>query len=296
MTSWSKRSERGSTALLKLIAWLACKAGRPFCRVLLYPIVVYFMLTDTVARRASAEFLRSAQGKPARVCDVFAHMYCFAATLLDRVYMARGELHRFEISIENREIVQQTLLLGRGCVLLGSHLGSFDLMALAAHAVDPNLSLGIMMHVDPHARLRHIAGIEDARLNVIPLGKPDSFLKAYDAITQGGMVAVLADRVQGATSLPVPFMGHEATMPVAPHILAARCSAPTIICFGLYEGGNRYKIKFVAGGPIASTSARGDDFKPMVETYAAELERHAKRWPLNWFNFYPYWEDRGGGA
>ena len=145
MRTWSAKAERGSASLIKLLAWLAHKAGRPSCRMLLYPIVLYFMLTDRLARNASAEFLQLAQGRTARTSEVFAHIYSFAATLLDRVYMARGELNRFEITIENQELVNRTLQLGRGCVLLGSHLGSFDLMALATLAIDPRPSLSIMM-------------------------------------------------------------------------------------------------------------------------------------------------------
>jgi predicted LPLAT superfamily acyltransferase len=292
MRTWSARAERGSTSLIQFIAWLARKAGRPFCRALLYPVVLYFMLTDRAARHASAEFLQRAHGRPARTSQVFAHLYSFAATLLDRVYMARGELHRFEITIENQDLVSRTLQLGRGCVLLGSHLGSFDFMALATHALDPKPALSIMMRVDPRSRLRRIAGIDDSMLSIIPLGRPDSFLKAYDIVTGGAMVAVLADRVESAASLPVRFLDRMTTMPIAPYILAARCAAPAIICFGLYEGGNRYRIKFIEAGSTASVTSRGDELRPMVENYAAVLEQHARLYPLNWFNFYRYWDKR----
>jgi hypothetical protein len=45
-TSWKAKAERGSAALIHLIAWLARAAGRPLCRALLYPIVLYFVVTD----------------------------------------------------------------------------------------------------------------------------------------------------------------------------------------------------------------------------------------------------------
>ena len=53
MTSWQAKAERGSAALIHLIAWLARTAGRSVCRVLLFPIVLYFVATDATARRAS---------------------------------------------------------------------------------------------------------------------------------------------------------------------------------------------------------------------------------------------------
>ena len=69
--NWSSKAERGSTALIELIAWLARVAGRPFCRALLYPIVFYFVVADGVARRASAQFLSAVQGRRATLRDVF---------------------------------------------------------------------------------------------------------------------------------------------------------------------------------------------------------------------------------
>ena len=291
MTAWTQKAERGSAFLIRLIVWLARTAGRPVCRALLYPIVFYFMLTDGVARRASAQFLQAVHQRPAAWRESFAHVYSFAVTLLDRVYMAAGDFERFEVKIEGLAVVDRVLQEGRGCVLLGSHLGSFDLMMLAHRAMDGR-PVNIMMRVDPRARLRRIVGIDENAPNVIAVGQVDSFLRAHDALVRGEIVALLADRVDGpAASLPVQFLGRTTRLPVAPHVLAARSEAPVVMFFGLYEGGNRYRIEFVEFGPAAPAASRGAALQPVVDRYAALLEQYARRYPLNWFNFYPYWDD-----
>ena len=85
-------------------------------------------------------------------------------------------------------------------------------------------------------------------------------------------------------------------MPVAPHVLAARSDAPVLMCFGLYEGGNRYRIEFVEFGPAAPAASRGAALQPVVDRYAGLLEQYARRYPLNWFNFYSYWTSGESGA
>jgi len=130
MSSWKAKAERGSAWLIHLIAWIARAAGRTVRRALLVPIVAYFVVTDGTARRASREFLAHATGRPARWSDVFSHVYCFAATLLDRVWMAHGDFDRFDVTVEGDPLVLEALESGKGCVLLGSHLGSFDVMTL----------------------------------------------------------------------------------------------------------------------------------------------------------------------
>jgi predicted LPLAT superfamily acyltransferase len=290
MKRWTDKAERGSAWLIRLIAWLARTTGRSLCRLLLYPIVLYFVLTDRTARRASAEFLQAALGRPATWRDTFAHFYSFATTLLDRVYMATGDFDQFQVTIEGLDRLEQAIQDGRGCLLLGSHLGSFDMMLLAQRVMDGR-RVSVMMRVDPRTRVRRIAGVHDDELNVIPLGRPDSYLRAHAALDAGSIVSALADRTDGSTELPVRFLGRTTALPVAPHILAARNQAPVLMCFGLYEGTNRYRIEFVEFGPPPPQSSRGQELQPWVDRYASILEKYATRYPLNWFNFYPYWRD-----
>ena len=295
MKHWTNKSERGSAWLIHLVVWLARRAGRTVCRGLLHPIVLYFVLTDSMARRSSAEFLKTVHQRKVNWREVFAHLYSFATTLLDRVFMAAGEFDKLEVTIHGLSLVDRALQAGNGCVLLGSHLGSFDLLLLAGHALDGR-SINVMMRVDPRSRLRRIAGIEDSSFNLIPLGRPDSYLRAHEALAQGGIVAILADRIDGAAKLPVRFMNRMTAMPIAPHILAARSNAPILMFFGIYDKHNRYRIEFVECGAAAAHNARGVELQPAVDAYAAVLEQYAQRYPLNWFNFYPYWTVDGNGA
>jgi predicted LPLAT superfamily acyltransferase len=295
VSAWTAKAERGSAWLIALIVWLARTCGRTLCRGLLFPITLYFVLTDGVARRASADFLQAVNGRRAGWADVFRHIYTFATTLLDRVYMAAGDFDRFEVEIVGLPMVDGLLAQGRGCVLLGSHLGSFDLMMLAHRAMDGR-PISIMMRQDPRARLRRIAGIAEGP-NLIQTGRPDSYLKANAALERGEIVGLLADRADGAAAcLTTDFFGRPIALPLAPHVLAARSEAPVVMCFGLHEGGNRYRIEFVDFGAAAARDSRGQAFQPIVDRYAGLLESFARRYPLNWFNFYPYWTEPGAPA
>jgi predicted LPLAT superfamily acyltransferase len=291
MQSWKAKAERGSAWLIHLIAWLARAAGRPCCRALLYPIVLYFVVSDGTARHASREFLGAAYGRPARIADVFGHLYWFAATLLDRVYMAAGDFARFDVAVHGDSLVADALASGKGCVLLGSHLGSFDLMSLK-NKVLHDRPVTLLMHFDDRARVRRIAGVDDSKLSIIPLGRLDSYLRAYDVLAKGGIVVALADRSENSASLPGTFFGRPTAFPIGPHALAARAGATVLMGFGLYEGGARYRIEIVPCGPAAPAGSRGAALQPVVDRYVAILESYARRYPKNWFNFFAYWEQR----
>ena len=50
---WAERAERGSALALRFGLTIIRRLGRPAARLLLAPIAAYFLLTDTVSRRAS---------------------------------------------------------------------------------------------------------------------------------------------------------------------------------------------------------------------------------------------------
>ncbi len=75
---------------LRLMAFIAITFGRRVARLVLHPIVWYFLLFARGSRRQSARYLGRALGRPARWSDVYRHLHCFASTVLDRVYLVRG--------------------------------------------------------------------------------------------------------------------------------------------------------------------------------------------------------------
>src|SRR5437762_13223781 len=87
---WTNLPERGTPTMLRLIHWTAIAVGRWAARLLLYPTTLYFVLSAHTARRMSYQYLKRVRGRPAHWWHVFRHFHCFAATILDRVYLLTG--------------------------------------------------------------------------------------------------------------------------------------------------------------------------------------------------------------
>ncbi len=110
---WAGLPERGTSASLEAIAWIAVGFGRAVARLVLLPIALYFLITAHAARRASYEFLKRAYGHSVRLWHVFRHFYYFAATILDRLYLLRGEFERFRVTIHGKEVLQRQMETGK---------------------------------------------------------------------------------------------------------------------------------------------------------------------------------------
>jgi len=246
---WAGLPERGTSASLEAIAWIAVGFGRAVARLVLLPIALYFLITAHAARRASYEFLKRAYGHSVRLWHVFRHFYYFAATILDRLYLLRGEFERFRVTIHGKEVLQRQMETGKGAILLGSHLGSFEVLR-ALGVMQRSFPLKVLMDT---AHNENITRFFDA-LNpgiagtVIPPDRPDTLIMVRESLDANYFIGMLGDRVFGADKTTrCDFLGAPATVPAGPSLLAAMMHCPIILFFGLYRGGNRYDIYFSRG-------------------------------------------------
>ncbi|MGC8476319.1 MAG: hypothetical protein ACP5NP_08195, partial [Acetobacteraceae bacterium] len=216
--AWNRRAERGSGWLIALMVWLSLHLGWRFGRVLLVPITAYFVVAAPAARRASLRFLRHATGRTPGPWLRFRHVFAFSTMLLDRLFFLTGRTGGFRLEAEGVAALETALAEGRGAILLGAHLGSFE--ALRAYGRGAPVPVRMMMYRANRggfsARLERL----DPRFAeaVIPLGRPEAMLAAREALARGEILGILADRAPDPTAQPerlvaVPFLGAPAGFP-----------------------------------------------------------------------------------
>lgn len=292
---WSERREGGGRFALWLIREIGLRAGRPVARALLYPVTVYFFFRRGPERRASRAFLARALGRPAGTWDVLRHIHCYAATILDRVFLLARGVNGYAIRVHGLEQLEAQVARGRGVILLGAHIGSFEALRVLAEA-RPELRVRMLMdrgQTPALTELLHALNPGVAEMVVDAGGDGTAVVLAIrDAAAQGALIGLLGDRARpGETTRAAVFFGAAAQFPVAPYLIAAALELPVVLAFGLYRGGNRYAVHFEdfdAGAPIPR-NARAARLGELTQRYAVRLEYYTRLDPFNWFNFYDFW-------
>ena len=244
--AWLHQRERSNLAILRLMVWISLTLGRRVGRLLLYGIALYFLFFSPQARRASRNYLGRSLGRWAEWSDGYRHVLTFASTIHDRVYLLNDRFDLFDIEVHGSEALHAALARQPGALLVGAHLGSFEVLRAVARG-RAGLKVAMLMYEKNARKINAtLAAINpSAGQDIIPLGRLESMLEARDKLDKGYLVGMLADRalVDEATQ-EHDFLGQPAAFPIGPFRVAAMLRRPVFFMTGLYLGGNRYRLHF----------------------------------------------------
>jgi len=291
---WKQQQERGSPLAIRLMAWVADRLGRPIARALLYPVCLYYLCGSRQANRSLRRYYQHLQGFSPGWRVLFHHYLWFASTILDRVYCLRGRFDLFDIRIHGLEILDAVRAQGRGCLFLGAHLGSFE-MVRAVGLLREQMTVKVLMDEQNAPSIRAlIQELNPAVANtVIQVGGVETMLQVQECLDHGGVVGIMGDRlVAEDQSVRCEFLGEDAAFPTGPVRLAHVLHAPVVFFVGLYRGGNRYDIhlELLSESLQLSPGQRQEDIQRWTQRYADRVAHYSRKAPDNWFNFYDVWQ------
>jgi predicted LPLAT superfamily acyltransferase len=291
---WMRQQERSHLGALRFMVWLSLTLGRPFGRLVLRGIALYFVLFSPTARRNGRAYLARALGRPATWMDGYRHVMSFASTVHDRVYLLNDRFDLFDIQFVGDDTVREALERQPGALLLGAHLGSFEVLRAMAHA-HAHAPVAMLMYEENARKINAILNAINpgAHQDVVALGHPDSMLKARDRLDAGCLVGLLADRsLANDSTAECMFLGAPARFPLGPWRMAAMLRRPVFFMAGLYLGGNRYRLHFelIADFSVIERTDREAAIEQAMQAYADRLGDFCRQAPYNWFNFFDFWQ------
>ncbi len=293
-THWQSLPERSNAFWLQTITWIALRLGRNISRVLLYPITAYFLIFQNQTLPASRRYLRKALGRNPHWRDIFRQYHTFACTLLDRLFVLSGQDHRLTIEVHGLDVLERFASHGRGCLLVGSHLGSFEIIR-AVGRTRRGLRVKALMYGEATPQITRLYRSLNPALHedIIPVGGPATLLGLDEFVADGGLLALLGDRcVSGDKRLQCTFFGEPAWFPQTPLVLSQILKAPMMLFVCLHTGWGRYEVYFedLADYHPLARPERQSQAGQVMQRYAERLEHYCRKAPYNWFNFHDVWQ------
>ena len=300
---WAGQRERGSFILMKFTAWLARLLGRRLISPLLYLIVLYFYLFGAEARRSIYQYQRNLatwsgrrELQPSRL-SVLRHFMSFTDTLLDKLDVWNGKLGLEQVTlIDPSNACTQLRQEGRGQMLVAAHLGNLEVCRALAE-LGEQVTMNVLVHTKHAEQFNRLLGEAGAtHLRLIQVSELDAaiVLQLSERLERGEWLAIAGDRVPltGSRTVNVNFLGKPAAFPQGPWLLAGllQCPVNLIHCLKI---DSRYQVIIE---PFAERlqwkrSERDAVIRHWTQRYADQLAQRCLDAPLQWFNFYPFWNE-----
>lgn len=303
MSHWSEKKEAGSLLGLRILFVTYRFCGRGLFRLFLVPVMLYFFLLRGAARRASFDFLAraSANARPAgwtKWRQSFSHFMTYGDLLLDKLAIWFGCLDA-DYAIHGFEPLDALIAKGEGAVLLVGHMGNVDIsMALAERWETAKVNALVhTAHAEKFNRMvNEVSGKRAINLIQVTDISPATAMMLAGRLSTGELLAIAGDRTAVGESaraerrLTAKFLGQDAEFPLGPYLLAALLRRPVFFLCSV-KAGNRYDIYLepVAERVVMKRGNREASLLPYVQIYADKLGAFARRFPLQWGNFYDFW-------
>jgi predicted LPLAT superfamily acyltransferase len=302
---WSQIREKGSSLGLAVMFFFFRIPGRAFFSVTLYPVMLYFFITNRLARHASMQFLKqvyqydpvnSPWKKEPGLTQSFANFLSFGQAIADKLAAWTNKLNLEEVQYMNKELFDQVRNSSRGVVFVGSHLGNIEVSRALATRYQ-NKRINVLLHTK-HAENfnRLMAKLNpDSNLRLIQVSEvtPATAIALNEKIENGEIIIIVGDRTsitQPDRVIYSPFLGKEAPFPPGPFVLAGllRCPVYSLFCF---KEGKRYQIhlELLSERIHLSRRIRQQQLQEAVDSYAQKLTHFSVLYPLQWYNFFPFW-------
>lgn len=192
--------------------------------------------------------------------------------------------------VDNWNLVERNLALGRGLIAVSGHLGNWEMCAayVAAHGVQVDAIIRRMGNPLFDAYVSRVR----SRLGLTVVRDRESVRRTPRTLGQGGMVGILVDQAGlNIASTYVNFFGRPAKTPRGAAVFALRFNAPLVFGSALRQPNGRYHL-LIEEIPVVDTGNTERDVDAVVQAYTSVLERHVRLAPDQYFWHHRRWKQQ----
>lgn len=289
MAKWTGKS-KGSLLGYKIFVLLIRKAGLKVTYFVLSFVAFYYLLFSWGSTRCIYYYFKHRQNynRLKAFFSVYKSYFVFGQTLVDRVAISTGMLNKFTYEFDGIDNILETLNAGTGGVLISAHIGNFEISEYFFEDGHDNIQINVLTtDLERQNIKQYLEGLAiQSKAQYIHLGNDLSHVFAMnEALSKNEFICITGDRfVDGAKYYEAEFLGEKAKFPAGPFIIASKLRVPVIFVYVMKDTMSHYHLY----GRLAVSDPRNPEV--LFNSYIENLELMVKKYPLQWFNYFKFWE------
>lgn len=289
MSAWGKT--RGSKLGYEIFVTLIKTAGVFPAYALLRLVTIYYFFFPGKSYKPLYYYFHNRLGYNyfKTKMAIYENFNYLGRSLIDKMIMMSGMPSPFSVNHVGRKSLDDMVTEGKGGLLVSAHIGNWELAGHLLKRLKSKINI-VMYEVEQEKIKEYLEKIRDRSFNVIFI--KDNLSHIYeinDAIRRNEFVCIHADRyVAGNKTIEATLLNRKTKFPIGPFVLATTFEMPVSFVYAVKVGLKEFD--FYASKAKVYEKGRAN-IPEMVSDYTKSMEDMIAKFPLQWHNYFPYWDE-----
>lgn len=289
MSEWDGKS-KGNLLGYKIFVFCIKNFGIRTSYLVLYFVASYYFLFLKKTNRVTFYYFHKRLGYSRTKAKkmVFRSYYTFGQTLIDKTAISAGMRSRFTYEFDGIEKLRELLANKQGGVLISAHIGNFEIAEYFLSDLDDNFQINLVTSDTEHRMIKEYLESIASKSSVKFIIIKEDLSHIYEinaALARNELICLTGDRyMEGIKYLTEPFLGEDANFPAGPFLIASRLKVPVVFVYVMKEANLHYHLY------ARQAEVKHRDEKALLRNYIASLESMIERYPVQWFNYFDFWQ------
>lgn len=289
---WTGKSVGNKTGY-EIFIFLLKYFGLRAAYLLLLFVAFYYIITKWHTNKCTFQYFRNVGFSKFKACvSVYKNYFVFGQTLIDRVAVMAGLNKKFSFNFDGEVHLISMQNANKGGIMLSAHAGNWEIAGYFLDRLTTPIHI-LMVDVEYQKVKNYLENVTGKRkANVITIKDDQSHLyEILEAINKNEIVCIHADRLLSnkQRAITMPFFNIDANFPYSIFKMIVTLNVPVAFVFAFKEKGLHYHF-FSSEVKNFNSTDKEENVKAITHDFVLELEHKLRLYPLQWFNYYNFWE------
>jgi predicted LPLAT superfamily acyltransferase len=289
MAQWDGKS-KGTLLGYKIFVFFIHKIGIRSAYFILYFVAAYYFIFLKKNNKAIFYYFHKRLGfsylKSKKL--IYLSYFTFGQTIIDKVSISAGMRDKFTYEFDGKEILKNLLAEKKGGVLISAHIGNFEIAEYFFSEIDVDFQINLVTTDLEHSVIKNYLESVSKKSSIkfiIIKNDLSHIFEINSALTRNELVCFTGDRYfEGVKCLSEKFLNEEACFPAGPFLIASRLNVPVVFVYVMKEPNLHYHLY------TREAHVKNRDEKGLLKAYIHSLESMLDKYPLQWFNYFDFWD------
>ncbi len=289
MAQWEGKS-KGNLLGYKIFVFLLKKCNIRVAYSVLVFVALYYSLTAWKSNSSLFYYLHKRQGFNffKSIFLVYGSYFRFGQVLIDKTAISLGLRNRYTYDFDGIEILKDLLEEKKGAILISAHVGNFEVADFFFADIDFKSQIHLVTTDREHSHIKDYFESISIKTNLNFIVVKDDLSHIFEinnCLSNNEIICFTGDRYfPGNKTLKTNFLGEDALFPAGPFSIASRMNVPVACVYVMKEKNLHYHLY------TRRVSVKHRDAQHLLESYCSSVTNILKKYPLQWFNYYDFWE------